>query len=111
MKSEKVYKFIFITTLLIGSMSNANAEVFKGYPDMIVCEAGKENKSPGELVYYVESRSKKGSIIYRSTHRMLSMKVDKDGYVRADTGSFNNCMNQSLEQLRKRGSTFNFTKH
>jgi len=111
MRSNKIYSLVFITTLFISGWSNVKAEIFKGFPDMIICKPGQAMNTPGELVFYVEGRSKNGTALYKSIGRQtLALKIGKDGVVKAETTTVNDCIDQSLKQLRKQGRTLNFTK-
>ena len=111
MRSDAIYSLVFITTLFITGWSNVNAEIFKGFPDMIVCKAGQGINTPGELVFYVEGHDKKGTAYYKSIGRQTAaLKIGKDGMVQAEMVTVNDCIDQSLQQLRKQGRTFNFTR-
>ena len=111
MRLDVIHRLLFITTLFITGGSNLNAEVFKGFPDMIICQAGEAKNSPGELVFYVEGFSESGTAYYKSIGRQTaSLKINKDGVVKADMAMVNDCIDQSLQQLNKQGRTFNFTR-
>ena len=78
---------------------------------MIICKPGQGAEPIGELVFYVEGRDKDGTAYYRGIGRQtLALMVSKDGMVQARTGTVNDCIGQSLQQLRKQGRTFNFTR-
>ena len=78
---------------------------------MIICKPGQGAQTPGELVFYVEGRGKSGTAFYKSIGRQtLALKISKDGMVQAETATVNDCIGQSLQQLRKQGRTFNFTR-
>jgi hypothetical protein len=111
MRLDLIHKLLFITTLLITGGSNLNAEIFKGFPDMIICKAGQAENSPGDLVFYVEGFGKTGTAYYRSLGRQTaSLKINADGMVKAEMAMVNDCIDQSLQQLNKQGRTFNFTR-
>lgn len=111
MRSDTIYSLVFIATLFLTGFSTANAEIFKGFPDIIVCKAGQGKQAPGELVFYVEGRKKNNTAVYKSVGRQtLALKIGNDGIVRAETAAVNDCINQSIQQLRKQGRTYNFTR-
>ena len=109
-RSATIYQLLVITILFMSGWSFAHAEVFAGYPDIIVCETGEDSKSPAELIFYLESRDEKGTVYYRSSYQLLSLKVGKDYVVRAEAAGANSCLNKSLDELRKQGRVFNFKK-
>lgn len=110
MRSAKVYCALLLASFSLVGWSNATAEIFKGFPDVIVCKPGKGTDSPGELVFYVEGRGKSGAAVYKSIGRQtLGIKIGKDGIVQAETTAVNDCINQPLQKLQEQGRTLNFT--
>ena len=111
MRLDVIHRLLFIAILLITGGSNLNAEVFKGFPDMIICKAGQTKNSPGELVFYVGGFSKSGTAYYKTIGRQISsLTIDKEGMVKAEMVMVNDCIDQSLQQLNEQGRTFNFTR-
>jgi hypothetical protein len=111
MRLDVIHRLLLITTLFITGGSNLNAEVFNGFPDMIICKAGQAENSPGEFVFYVEGLGESGTAYYKIIGRQTSsLKINKDGMVKAEMAMVNDCIDQSLQQLKKQGRTFNFTK-
>jgi hypothetical protein len=111
MRLDVTHRLLLITTLFITGGANLNAEVFKGFPDMIVCKAGQTDNSPGELVFYVEGFGESGTAYYKNIGRQTSsLKISKDGMVKAEMAMVNDCIDQSLQQLKKQGRTLNFTR-
>jgi hypothetical protein len=61
MRSTATYSLLLTIALFITGWSSVNAEIFKGFPDMIICKPGQGAEPIGELVFYVESRGKDGT--------------------------------------------------
>ena len=101
----------FVSMLALLISTGVHAEVFKGFPDTIVCNLGQGVHSPGQMVFYLEGRDKNGITYYKSLGpQALALKIGGDGVVRAETATVNDCINQSLRQLGEEGRTFHYTR-
>lgn len=76
----------------------ARAEVFEGFPDVLICDGGEEI---GKVAFYVSLRDPQGNVTYRAqVKRPVVITVAADGRVTTD-GRF--CAGETVEGLRKAG--------
>lgn len=88
--------------------STSSAGIFKGIPDMILCEAQSVGgRQGGILVFHISGRTDDGISLYQSQGAApLSVIVMPDGVVSDD--SFPGCANKVLDELRAKGMTRDF---
>ena len=77
------------------------AEVFSGYPDIIVCQAPNFR-----IAFYIDRKDNDGVVWYKTMERQVA-KIDKQSIFRREHGS--DCNGKTLEELRKEGKTLNTT--
>ena len=80
----------------------APAEIFSGFPDVIVCTPQK-----WKIVFYVDRQDDDGVVWYRTMERQVS-QIDKQGIFRRKNGP--DCNGKSVEQLRKEGKAFDVVR-
>ncbi|MGF1778118.1 hypothetical protein [Vibrio nomapromontoriensis] len=86
----------------------ANAEVFDGFPDVVVCEVGKPYRS-GSITLFAEYQDQNRIAYYRSMDGKQVIKIDRKGLVSAhNKHSKNSCVGQTLNTLVSKGKAFNF---
>ncbi|MCW8346193.1 hypothetical protein MD535_09260 [Vibrio sp. ZSDZ65] len=86
----------------------ASAEVFDGFPDVVVCEVGKPYRN-GSITLFAEYQDQNRIVYYRSMDGKQGVKIDRKGLVSAShKHSKNNCVGQTLNTLMSKGKTFNF---
>lgn len=85
------------------------ADVFDGFPDIIVCDVGKPYR-PGALTLSVEYQNENKSVYYRSSDGKQFVKLDRKGLVSAASKSTkNSCVGQTLSTLKAKGKTYSYT--
>ena len=97
---------ILFTLLLLSPLSSARAEIFKGFPDGIICKYGAvPGDRGGEVVFHVHSREDTGIVIYKVFgRRPVVIKIGPDGVV--DAGNIKDCHGKTVPQLREAGQAF-----
>jgi len=92
--------------VLLSTLAPAGAEIFKGFPDAIICKyQGAARDMGGEAVFYVDSRQDDGVVFYKLFGRVpVVLKIGPDGMV--DAGKLKDCHGKSLQQLREAGRAF-----
>lgn len=100
----------FLTIFALCSASQFSfADVFEGFPDIIVCEVGKPYR-PGALTLSVEYQNENKSVYYRSSDGKQFVKLDRKGLVSAASKSTkNSCVGQTLSSLKTKGKTYSYT--
>ena len=92
--------------LLLAAPSPGRAEIFKGFPDGIVCKYGAvPGDLGGEVVFHVHSRQDDGTVIYKVFgRRPVVIRIKPDGVV--DAGNIKDCHGKTVPQLREAGQAF-----
>ncbi len=97
---------IVFALLLLSPLSHVRAEIFKGFPDGIVCKYGAvPGDLGGEVVFHVHSRQDDGTVIYKVFgRRPVVIRIKPDGVV--DAGNIKDCHGKTVPQLREAGQAF-----
>lgn len=87
----------------------AYANIFEGYPDVIVCEfKADEIGAVGLLAYYAHARFAAGHIEYRPLINAAGLQVSKSGVVSAPR--VDDCNGKDIEYLFRNGRAFYLTR-
>ena len=87
--------------------ASAQAEIFKGFPDAIVCSLppSKGRPAPVDVVLHVDARMKGGPVLYKPLGQTaITVEIGDDGVVRAER--VKSCDGVTLQQLRDQGRAF-----
>jgi hypothetical protein len=94
--------FWLIAAIGLLAAGQADADMFKGYPDAIICRAGD-----ARVVAYLASVKDDGSALYKPPLAELYLTVTPD-HIFHHQGT-KDCDGKSLDQLRKDGQTRTFS--
>lgn len=90
----------------------AEAGVFPGRPDVLVCSVDDPVKVQpwDQFVFYVSARLEDGSVLYKSlTSNPVLVTVTTDG--RIDAENLEDCDGMTVAELREEGRAFDFPKN
>lgn len=90
--------------------TSSYAEVFPGFPDVLVCSVHDpiDVQPWDKFVFYVSARLEDGSVLYKSlTSNPVLVTITTSGLV--DAENLEDCDGKTIDELREEGRAFNFS--
>ena len=102
---------VSLLLLAVLAIPAAHGQIFKGYPDIIICSIGSlptqaVGTQGGQVVFRVHARMNDGGVQYGSIGAPnRKIKISADGKLKAE--NLADCDGKTPAQLRQKGQAFN----